>query len=327
MAVQQGAYDEDVESHVNSLHALIQGGGELGHFDHASTIADSEALAGPTKLAVLAKMKADNAPEGAMLTVASSLVNPDVGERRDDVAAALVHRVDPTLGKEPLGRVGLTVDPDDADLRSLMADLVPDVQTMALSVLPKCQAQRFTVKGQPALFVRTDLWTAAPLTDYVPIIDPLEWPNCPVQAQFFESMTVAPGTQQPLTGRDTGWKAVIREKVNFGPDMGIPNMPTGVMETDLKMMFSSTHNDDGDLTSIGATYQLAPNGSIGNHILHDEGYLLAQDLEESAGLRRITTLKAVWFTKGNTPPDEVCPIWSLSSALVSHHCTQSGISP
>lgn len=290
---------------VGAVRSSIQqpeGAAAAGHID---ALASSE-LPAPSKLAMLAHLKGQGTDRDGLLLLATSLVRDDLpAETRSLVANQLVDRVVDTPGSDPLGRSGLDADEDTT---ALMAHLVPQVAASALSVLPKCQAQRVDVAGQPVLFVKTTLWSTNPLQPFEPVIDPLKWPDCPVQSHFFKSMVPQNG-KQPLSTPDTGWTSTLRETVDFG-------FGTGEMTTDLEFVFHS------NATSIGCTYSMAPNGSQDGKILHDEGYLLAEDLGESRGARRITTMKAVWFSDKNTPVDEVCPVWSLAAGLVAHMCLQ-----
>jgi hypothetical protein len=272
---------------------------------HVDALASSD-LPAPTKLALLAHLKTQGVDRQQLEQLATSLVRDDLpGEQRAKVASKLVDRVVEAPGRDPLGRNGLDADPATAEL---MGDLVPAIATSALSVLPSCDARRVDVSGQPVLFVKTEMWSTADLADFEPVVDPLEWPNCVVQSHFFKDMT--PQTPKTaLLAPDAGWRATIRETVDFG-------FGAGEMVTDLEFVFHSNAN------SMGCTYSMAPKGSQDGKILHDEGYLLVQDLGKSRNARRITTLKAVWFSGANTPVDEVCPVWSLAAGLVAHSCLQ-----
>jgi hypothetical protein len=290
---------------VHAVRSSIEQPGRAGAAGHVDALAASD-LPAPTKLAVLAHLKSQGVDRQQLVQLATSLVRDDLpDERRATVAGNLVDRVVQAPGLDPLGRRGLDVDPETAEL---MGDLVPSISTSALAVLPSCDARRVDVGGQPVLFVKTQLWSATPLKEFEPVIDPLRWPDCVLQSHFFKSMDpVTPKTA--VQAPDSGWKATIRETVDFG-------FGTGEMVTDLDFVFHSNP------TSIGCTYSMAPNGSQDGKILHDEGYLLAEDLGKSRGARRITTLKAVWFSEKNTPVDEVCPVWSLAAGLVAHGCLQ-----
>jgi hypothetical protein len=278
---------------------------EAGHIE---TLAAAH-LAAPSKLAMLARLKDEVTDRDELLPLAESLVRDDLDDgEKLSVAEQLVDRVVHAPGRDPLGRTGLDADPAT---QALMDSLVPQVASSSLAVLPSCEANRVNVSGSPVLFVKTTLWSTTPLQQFVPVIDPLEWPKCPVQSHFFKSMELQT-PKDPLPKPDKGWKATVRETVDFG-------FGTGEMVTDLDVVF---HSNPG---SIGCTYVMAPGGSQDGKILHDEGYLLAEDLEESRGARRVTTMKAVWFSDENTPADEVCPVWSLAAGLVAHMCLQEAM--
>jgi hypothetical protein len=290
---------------VDAVRSSLQRPERAAAAGHVDALAASD-LPAPTKLALLAHLKSQGVDRQQLEQLATSLVRDDLpDERRATAASNLVDRVVEAPGRDPLGRTGLEADPATNEL---MGDLVPSITTSALSVLPSCDARRVDVDGQPVLFVKTEMWSTATLAEFEPVIDPLEWPNCVVQSHFFKDM--APQTSKiALPAPDTGWRATIRETVDFG-------FGAGEMVTDLEFVFHANAN------SIGCTYSMAPNGSQDGKILHDEGYLLVQDLGKSRNARRITTLKAVWFSGANTPVDEVCPVWSLAAGLVAHNCLQ-----
>jgi hypothetical protein len=279
-----------------------------GAADHIETLASSN-LPAPSKLAMLAHLKDKNVGRDGLVHLAMSLVRDDLpDDAKTKVANQLVDRVVHAPGLDPLGRKGLDTDPKTF---ALMKDLVPEVAATALSVLPSCQATRAQVDGQPVLFVKTQMWSTNELARFEPVIDPQQWPNCPVQSQFFKKMVPKDpqDPKEPLDKPDTGWRMTLEETVDFGFDVG-------PMVTDLEFVFHSNS------TSIGCTYSMPAGGSHGGKIQHDEGYLLAEDLGGSRGARRITTMKAVWFRDKNTPVEEVCPVWSLAAGLVAHSCLQ-----
>ena len=290
---------------VDAVRSAIHAPGEAATAGHIETLASAD-LPAPSKLAMLARLKDQGADHADLVPLAKSVVRADLPEeQRLTVANKLIDRVVHAAGRDPLGRNGLDADPATT---ALMASLVPQVASTSLSVLPACEAARVDVAGQPVLFVKTTMWSTTPLADFEPVINPLAWPQCKVQSHFFKSM-VPQGPQKPLPNPDKGWKATLQETVDFGFEVG-------EMVTNLDVVFHSNP------TSIGCTYVMAPNGSQDGKILHDEGYLLAEDLGASQGARRITTMKAVWFSEKNTPVDEVCPVWSLAAGLVAHMCLQ-----
>jgi hypothetical protein len=306
MVVGDSTSSADFERVVSAVRSSIHRPGFAADEGHIDVLADAP-LPATTKLALLASLKDAGADRSDLVQLATSIVRDDLptGVRPSVVAEQLVDRVVHAVGRDPLGRSGLDADPETV---ALMRNLIPEVATSALSVLPACRAERVDVAGQPVLFVRTELWSSSTLAAFEPVIDPERWPDCPVQSYFFKSMVpVTP--HQPLPKPDIGWSSTLTETVDFG-------FGTGLMKTNLDFVYHASSN------SIGCTYKMPPNGSLDGKIVHDEGFLLAQDLGASRNARRITTLKAVWFSDKNTPVDEVCPVWSFAAGLVAHSCLQ-----
>lgn len=290
--------------------------------EHIAAVAESPHLKGPGKLLLLGELKGHGYEADQLQPLALSLIRPELPDAdRQTAASALLERVGESgHGGDPLGRApsDLSLDDDlptaDADAGALFSTLIKSVSGTMLGHLPKCQARRVSAGGQPALYVQTESWSKEPLHKFAKVIDPREWPNCPAQKPFFKRMDPLAGAispPPPLNPPDKGWTQILQEEVDFG--LGVIHNPALLMTTQLNVMYNELPH------SIGSTYQL--HHSVDGKIVFDQGYLLAQDLE-ARGLRHITTLKAVWFANDdrNTPASAICPVWSLSSALITFAC-------
>lgn len=294
--------------------------------DHIATIAASDLITGPGQLHLLARLKHQGYDADTLHPLADSLVRNDLeDQRRREVAARLIDVVQYAPGSDPLGRtihhIGLVGNtppgplPAEPDEPHVLAQyLQQDVSTSIYGSLPQCDAERDNVNGQPALYIETRGWSTVPLDKFDMMVDPINWPKCPLQATFFKSMVPDGTPDQPLPFPEKqGWRNNLIETVDFG--MGV--LGNGFkMETVLSVMY---YKDD---KSTGCTYELVR--SIDGKISHDQGYLLAQDMVAPDGspARQITTMKSVWFTKPsmNLPASFICPVWSLASAMLSHAC-------
>jgi hypothetical protein len=268
-------------------------------------------LSDPAKLALLRELvRAPERNDGA-LSIARSLLRSDIAEsERDGVARQLVARVfeiseisEP--GRDPLGRSpGDLVDPG-----GLVTQLKPDIQELAITMVPKCDTTLVQVGTTVALSIETTAWSTKPIQDFYSIIDPRMWPACPVMHTFFRSMDYVDPPSPPPPGvplPDEGWEATLREVVDFSFGFGWPPLTT-----DLKVVHFH------DTSRVGSTYDLGY--SVDNRITVDQGYLLAEDLP-IRGRRRIKTLKQVHFAAGNVPVFIVCPVWSITMAALAWSC-------
>ncbi|WP_148288787.1 hypothetical protein [Ilumatobacter nonamiensis] len=319
--------------HVRSLHTLLLADPDRGFGrEVAEHVADS-AMRPAGRLALLARLKQNGAPEEVLDPIAKSLLHPDIRDAQDDAAQQaaddLIEFVQ-TGGADPLHRRGLD-PPADAERRSeydkIVARLDPELLRSSVSAYPQCEAQRHVVRGQPALFVTTEVWVRAEIGEFTTVVNPLMWPKCPIQSHFFKSMEIDDTTRKPLADPsvDEGWSALVTETVDFGPDLGLAGVPTGTKVTKLDTTFCTTRLD-GEITAISATYSLAPGGSLGDEILYDEGYLLAERRDRGTeAITRLRTKKAVWFADKNTPANLVCGVWSFANALVSTDCQKSSM--
>jgi hypothetical protein len=290
---------------------------------HITTIAGSDLITGPGQLHLLARLKHEGYDADTLHPLAASLVRDDIDDqRRREVAARLVDVVQYAPGSDPLGRTIHHLDAADGpppgplpeEPHQLVSFLQDDVSTSIYGSLPQCDAEREEVDGEPALYIETRGWSTVPLDKFDMMVDPINWPKCPLQATFFKSMVPDGTPDQPLPFPEKkGWRNDLIETVDFG--MGVLGSAFA-METVLSVMY---YKDD---KSTGCTYELVR--SLDGKISHDQGYLLAQDMEAPDGTRarEITTMKSVWFTDPmmNLPASFICPVWSLASAMLSHAC-------
>lgn len=310
--------------HVASLHTLLRTDTERGFARDAAVHVAESPMRPVTKLALLAKLKAGDAPRDELEPIATSLLRPDVPDKKA-AASDLIDFVQ-TDGADPLHR-GRGLDrPTDPTLRAqydeISATLDPELENYSVTALPLCKAHHHVVRGQPALFVTTEVWAREKVEDFADVVDPLMWPKCPVQSHFFKSMEIDPATHQTFdqAGLDSGWRAQVTETVDFGPDLGLFGVPTGKKVTKLDMTYCTTHLN-GQVAAISTTYNLVPGGSLGDEILFDEGYLVAERRDRGSDrITRLRTKKAVWFADKNTPANMVCGVWSFASALIATDC-------
>jgi hypothetical protein len=272
-------------------------------------LARTSLLSGPGKLAVLGELVPER-NEGAV-SIARSLVRPDIDESERDVVAedllAQVFEISKISepGRDPLGR-------SPEDLRNptdLVTRLAEDIQSLAISMVPKCHTVLVQVGTTPALSIETTASSTQPIGDFDRIIDPRMWPACPVMQAFFRSMNQVDPPSPPPLGvplPDVGWEATLREVVDFSFGFG-----WAPFTTDLKVVHFH------DPSRVGSTYDLKY--SVDNRITVDQGYLLAEDLS-IAGLRRVRTLKQVHFAAGNLPPIMVCRVWSMAMMVIAWSC-------
>ncbi len=124
-------------------------------------------------------------------------------------------------GRDPLDR---TFD----ELRNPPArvqHLVPAVQSVAIEYEPPdCDPEWVKIGDVPALSIKTTAHSAQPMEHFVRLIDPRNWPLCPLQRAFFRSMEPKVPPPPPLPGLlppDAGWKALLREVVDFSFGLGL----------------------------------------------------------------------------------------------------------
>ncbi len=290
---------------------------------HIARVAASENISGPGKLALLAHLKEQRFVLGDVMPLALALVRPDLSNAETEATTAgLFDRVRPGFG-DPLGRDPLTyflegrpmINPSGAistKSHPLMAGLAPSVQNTLMTIVPKCDASRRTVNGQRILYVETKVYSTAPIESFTDIVDPLNWPKCPIQHAFFETMELRPPGKSPLTD-DDGWKGVVRETVNF-------RLNIGQMTTDLDVRYFHRAPQASINEAVGCTYSF--NSSADKRITFDQGYVLVEDLQRSVGARLASSLKEVWFHEEayNLAPKNICPVWSLATSVILFAC-------
>ena len=123
-----------------------------------------------------------------------------------EVAARLIDVVQYAPGSDPLGRTIHHLDAADDPLpgplpeqpHRLVSFLQDDVSTSIYGSLPQCDAERDEVIGQPALYIETRGWSTVPLDKFDMLVDPINWPKCPLQATYFKSMVPDGTPDQPL---------------------------------------------------------------------------------------------------------------------------------
>ena len=283
----------------------------------ASSISD------PGKLALLTHLKEQGFEVGDVMPLALALVRRDLTGDKEEHATVLFERIRPGIG-DPLGRDPLTYFLENSPTTTsggavstksdpLIAGLTPSIQNTLMTIVPKCDASRRTANGQRILYVETKVYSNAPIAAFTDIVNPLNWPNCPIQHAFFQKMEILPPYEILLPAPDAGWKGVVRETVNFGPVIG-------PMTTDLDVRYFHRAPQSGINESVGCTYSF--NNSRDKRITFDQGYVLVQDLEASVGARLASSLKEVWFTEEayNLAPKNICPVWSLATSVILFAC-------
>lgn len=278
----------------------------------AGVVADAAFISGPARLQVLGVLARSEARRAVLEPIAASLIRPDLDvATRDEAVNELLSKVAVSrLGQDPLGRSGGAQTTTQRAFYALLAD---DVRSTWLSFIPRCREAIADVGGTPAISLTTTGESHLPLAAFRPTVDPRDWPSCPLKRIFFNSMDmVAPSRPPPvpLSAPDsTGWSARLMEVVDFS--FGTDPTGSSTMRTDLDFVFFDSP------TALGCTYDLGT--SLDGKVSVDRGYLLVEDLQ-STGLRRVTTLKQVYFTSGIEPPGDACSYWSLALGLVAWAC-------
>lgn len=274
-------------------------------------VAGAGSVSASAKLELLGHLSRSALPRSALEPIAVSLVRPDL--QHDDPAALVDEILDRVYaaapGEDPLGRNASELLPDGDDL---LRSLVHDLQITSLSVVPRCQATSEMIGGNLAISLATVVKSHRSLGELSALVDPREWPRCPLQAVFFKRMDlVVPAAPPPpsLVAPDAGWSARLSEVVDFS--FGLDPTGDSLTTTELDFVYFET------ALSVGCTYDLGR--SVDAKILVDRGYILVEDLA-SLGVRRTTTLKQVSFANRPQPGSEVCRFWSLAQALVGSSC-------
>ena len=299
---------------VDRLPALDPEEGEivLGDRDESlQLLADTPLLSGPAKLELLAQVSRGGVQDEPVQRLAKSLVRPELDEdERTRHSVDLIARVQESEpGNEPLGRSADNL----RESTYLLDHLAEDVQSFAIVFAPPdCHSKLVKVDGTPALSIKTTAYSTKPIGYFRNLVDPRNWPLCPLQHTFFRSMEPVPPLAPPLPRLqqpDAGWKAELCEVVDF--TLGLRLLEC---QTELKFVYFA------DASRVGCTYDL--HRSIDHRITVDQGYLLLENLT-IPDLRRTTTLKQVHFRAGVFPPDWVCLVWSTAMMIISWACTRT----
>jgi hypothetical protein len=274
-----------------------------------SLLASTPQLTGPAKLEVVDRLRRAQGRSPTVEGLANSLIRPGCDdETRAGAVADLMDRLEaPTpRGADPINRLPADLGQrDDA----LLSNLQDDFHTHLPAVdVPDCDTVLVRVGTAPALSITSELWTTRTLGDFETIVNPRQWPQCPIQHVFFRAMDPCPDdpVEHELPQPDRGWRATLREVVDFSFGLG-----WAPMTTDLNIFYFS------DDSTIGCTYDL--NMSVDGQITVDQGYVIVEDNHE-LGLRRIRTLKQVHFAVGDLPTSLVCPFWGPAQRAIMVSC-------
>jgi hypothetical protein len=282
-----------------------------------NVLEDPVHLPPPAKLELIAELLRTGAPRGQFQLgrLAGSLVSEEIdGPQRLSAVDRLLERAGRAeRGRDAFGRTAEDLHAPE-DLFQLFHE---QIVATRLLVLPMCEAGVQDVDGHTALVVKTTLDTIDRADDYSSIVDPRQWPECPIQSIFFKEMDpVTPPRPAALGDPDTGEALTLREVVDFS--YGFDPTTESLMTTDLTFVYFNN-----DAAPVGCTYDLAH--SYGNKVTVDQGYLLVEDLE-SLRVRRFTTLKQVAFTdRPQQPSGLVCLVWSIMQALIVASCVTRGL--
>jgi hypothetical protein len=292
------------------------------------TLASTDQLSGPSKLEVLARVARSGKialDDDSVRTLALSLVKPDVDDQvKTTDATWLLGKLEASEeAREPLGREEVT-DIQSMDPQAL--DLLPDIQVTAVAMGVTCTAHPIIANGQKALSIYTFGTTQNPLAGYNKLVDPCNWPTCPVQGVVFKEMEPVdpsngykpPGDKTPLVDPpDSGYTSTLREVV----DLGFGSLPIPRFTTFLDFVyFDNVTGDETD--AIGCTYDIHPGAPI-TGIVADRGYLLVDNYPDDSTLRRIQTLKEVYFASAWMNlflSPWICTVWSVASAIIGYAC-------
>jgi hypothetical protein len=299
--------------------ALMQTGAAIEALAHAQYVP------APQRLELLARMTYAQRSQSATATFSNDEINQlaasvmGEGSNADDRATLIARLGQWAPTTEPLGRSTIDASEPDPELAQLLEKLDLDVTSTAVTYLPQCAASVSTVGGVPALSIVTQAITSKPLAAFESIVDPRRWPQCPLQQDFFREMTELPTPPTPPPfARDTGWKKVIREVVDFSALSPSPTDQTMRTQLEFVYFFPPDPNQPGDHARGGCTYDLYH--SEDDKIQVDEGYLLVEDLRPTADKRRYRTLKMVHFRDGDAPAENVCMFWSLAAGMILQGC-------
>jgi hypothetical protein len=317
--------------------------------DSVHDLTEATYLSGPVRLELLARLQASSQVRSmgnvGLREFAASLANDDNQENLGLHEAVLSRLTNWVEGTEPLGRATLA---DMADEQNVAWSLRDDITCTALTVRPGCGAANTLVEGHESLSIVTDMTTCKDFDEFDTIVDPLQWPDCWLQSQFFKSM-VPQGTKRASPIPDgTGWRQTVEETCDFG--LALFGDDSGHLRTNLDFVYfwnpppPGADGGAGSPARVGLSTPLpsasavAPTGpvvtpsttgcagctydfvsSVDDQLLVDQGYLLVEQIPGS-NYRRYRTQKEVCFSAGNLPPGAVCGFWSLAIALIVLGC-------
>ena len=209
-------------------------------------LAHTSLLSGPAKLEVLAQAARAQVQDEHVQALADSLVShrPPRGDarpapRRPRRLASGTRRPGATRS---IDRSAELLDPPQDVL-----ELVPDLHFLAIEYSPPdCDSELVKVEGIPALSIKTRARSTKPMEHFVNLVDPRNWPTCPLQHAFFRSMepvTPPPPPLPRLQQPDAGWSGALHEVVDFSVGLG-----WATCETDLDFVYFA------DASRVGCTY-------------------------------------------------------------------------
>lgn len=328
---------------------------ELPPLDESiATLSTARHLLDPVRLELLSRLNAANRQQSLGLDLdgfADSFVREDLRgyPAGDEVRRTLLSRLDNWVeGTEPLGRANLA----DVLAETNAAGLLDSIKCTALTLRPACGTASVPVQGHLALSIVTDMTTTCTeFAAFKNLVNPLQWPSCPLQGQFFQSMKAQPGKKTAPSPDVGGWKQPIDETCNFG--FILPGSTSQLLQTRLDFLFfwnpptaapgggagtpasvslaPSPASAGAGITGVvtpsttgcgGCTYDLV--ASVGNQVLVDQGYLLVEQLPSQLPNTthcRYRTQKEVCFAFGNPPAGDVCWFWSFILATIVQGCT------
>ena len=219
---------------------------------------------------------------------------------------------DPTRLEDRLGRRVMGENPPD----DLVSKTRSDLQSVVMTVLPKCRETTTYMDGIPALNIVTDVRTSMSLAEFYGIVNPFEWPQCWLESQFFKGMDLIPAGVRlgPIAPPDEeGWQATLLETVDFSFGFGQPQEARTELDF---VFFFNRPSATRQFGCAGATYDF--NKSRDGKISVDQGFLLVEQLGEN--VCRYRTQKLVHMNTPTPPDDDVCAFWSVAVGLIQQGC-------
>jgi hypothetical protein len=287
------------------------------------TLSGAKQLPGYVRLEVLAQLvrspkRGEDGVEAQIRNFAQSLFTKN--NANDANVTELIGRLErSTQGADAFRRI----DPKQLlEPEEFLTKLEDDIATTALSITPGCETKNVNVNGTMALSVGSVLLAETlPLEHFYKQVNPKEWPHCPFEMMFFKSMANVTPAPVPLAPPDTGWKQTLCEEVDFS--LGGALDKSQYTRTNLEfVVFEPPTNPPPAAPPVlhdrwGCTYDLTGGGD--GKITVDQGFVLVEDLLPEFNLRRLSTLKIVYFD-GVAKPGVTCPFWSMAAAMIGYLC-------